>query len=172
MKKIIIILIFVLLLALAAFFAFSHWTNNKDVPTTSSPAIVENKKEDVEPIVKAVQKNYGEGSEKYKYQIQFVYPYFEGQIDKKNLDSINMQIEKKVQVEVDKYIAEARRNKITPIPGYLTGKYEYSIEPDNILSIKIEMEKILSGQSNVQTIQAVWNFDLKSGKEIISSSSE
>ena len=147
--------------------------NNKNIPTSPiSSAVVENKKEEIEPVVKAIQKNYGESSEKYKYQIQFVYPYFEGQIDKKILDSINAQIEKKTQVEVDKYIAEARKNMVAPIPGYLTGKYEYSIESDNILSIKIEMEKILSGAPNSQTIQVVWNYDLKSGKEIISAGSK
>lgn len=146
--------------------------NNQKIPAKSSPAIVENKKEEIEPVVKATKKNYGESSEKYKYQIQFVYPYFDGQIDKKILDSINAQIEKKTQAEVDKYIVEARKNKIAPVPGYLTGKYEYSIESDNILSIKIEMEKILSGAPNSQTIQVVWNYDLKSGKEIISAGSK
>lgn len=169
MKKIILIIFLILFLVLAVLAIFFLRKSDKNISSEEPQAVAENKVENTGPSIKATPKNYGESSEKYKYQIQFVYPFFEGLDDKKIQDSINMQVEKKSQVEIDKYIAEARKNKIAPIFGYLTAKYDFSVESDNILSIKIEMEKYLSGASSPQSIQAIWNYDLKTGNEILPS---
>jgi len=162
-----LILIFILV-ALAIF--FPHATKENDSPspvlvTTLPEKKIEETKSD---NIKATSKNYGEASEKYKYQIDFNYPFFDGQDNKKIMDTINSQVEKNVQVEVDKYIAEARKNKIAPIFGYLVGTYEYSVSSDKLLSVKIEMEKYLSGGARPQILHVTWNFDLESGKQITS----
>lgn len=166
MKKIIIIAILALL-AVSAFFIFQPKTPKE----TIMPApVAEKKAEKVAPDQsQAIAKNYRESSEKYKYQIDVSYPAFESLADKKILDAINIQIEKDVQKEVDRYIAEARKNKIAPTFGYLTGKYEYSVEGGKTLSVKLDLEKILSGSTSSQNISVILDYDLESGKKIIPS---
>jgi hypothetical protein len=169
MKKKIIISFLALILISALLIIFFSRTKKVNAPTPSAPDQMETKTETIKPDEsKAVSKNYQESSEKYKYQISVNYPFFDGLAEKKIMDAINSQIEKDVQVEVDRYIAEARRNKIAPTFGYLTGNYTYSVTPENVLSIKIEMEKYLSGGEKPQSFIVTLNFDLASGKQISS----
>ena len=116
--------------------------------------------------IQATAKNYGEASEKYKYQIQVNYPLFDGMDNKEIQDSINSQIEKRANLEIDKYIAEARKNKIAPIFGYLIGNYKYSVISDRTLSVNMEMEKYLSGAPNSQNLNIVLSYNLESGEQI------
>jgi hypothetical protein len=167
MKKKVIISLLALILISSAIIIFFSRTKKVDAPAPSAPAQMETKTEAIKPDEnKATSKNYQESSEKYKYQISVNYPFFDGLADKKIMDAINSQIEKDVQVEVDRYIAEARRNKIAPTFGYLTGNYTYSVTTEKILSIKIEMEKYLSGGEKPQSFVVTLDFDLGSGKQI------
>jgi hypothetical protein len=170
MKNKIIISFLALILISAAFIIFFSRTKKANAPE-QPPAIVqpETKTETIKPDAsKATSKNYQESSEKYKYQISVNYPFFDGLAEKKIMDAINSQIEKDVQVEVDRYIAEVRRNKISPTFGYLTGNYTYSVTTEKILSVKIEMEKYLSGGEKSQSFIVALDFDLGSGKKISS----
>jgi uncharacterized membrane protein len=165
MKKIIIIAILALL-AVSAFFIFRP--KNPEETAAPEPA-AEIKPEKIVPDQsQATAKNYRESSEKYKYQIDVSYPVFSTLADKKILDAINSQIEQDVQKEIDSYIAEARRNKIAPTFGYLTGKYEYSVEGGKTISVRLDLEKILSGSTSPQNISVTLNYDLESGKKITS----
>jgi len=167
MKKKIIISLLALILISSAIILFFSRANEVSAPAPSAPVQSETKTETIKPDASnATSKNYQESSEKYKYQISVNYPFFDGSADKKIMDAINSQIEKDVQMEVDRYIAEARRNKIAPTFGYLTGNYTYSVTPENVLSIKIEMEKYLSGGEKSQSFTVTFNFDLASGKRI------
>jgi hypothetical protein len=169
MQKKIIISLSALILISAALILFFSRANEVSTPAPSTPAQMETKTETTKPdISNATSKNYQESSEKYKYQISVNYPSFDGLADKKIMDAINSQIEKDAQVEVDKYIAEARRNKISPTFGYLTGNYTYSVTPENVLSIKIELEKYLSGGEKSQSFTVILDFDLGSGKQVYS----
>lgn len=167
-KKIFLSLSALILISAALIFFFSR-TNKAKAPAPSVQPQPETKAETAKPNeTNATAKNYRESSEKYKYQIDVSYPFFEGLADQKITGSINSQIDKAVQAEVDKYIAEARRNKISPIFGYLTGKYTYSVTPENVLSIKIEIEKYLSGGANPQSFVVALDYDLGSGKQLLS----
>jgi hypothetical protein len=169
MKKKIIISLLAFILISVAFVIFFSRTKKANAPAPSAPDKMETKTETIKPDASnATSKNYQESSEKYKYQISVNYPFFDGLAEKKIMDAINSQIEKDVQVEVDRYIAEARRNKIAPTFGYLTGNYIYSVTPENALSIRIEMEKYLSGGASPQSFIVTLNFDLASGKQISS----
>lgn len=167
-KNVYIILVAaVILLALGVIFIFRP-KPSKETATPPTPPVTEN---ETGKIAKdqsaATAKNYQESSEKYKYQIAVVYPFFNSLADKKILDIINSQIDKSVQVEVDSYIAEARKNKIAPSFGYLTGNYTYSVSDGKILSVKLEMEKLLSGAAHPDNYQVILNYDLSSGKQIL-----
>ena len=163
MKKIIIIIILALL-AVSAFFIFRPKTPKE---TAAPPPTTEKKSEKIVPDQsQATAKNYRESSEKYKYQIDVSYPAFSSLAEKKILDAINSQIERDVQKEVDSYIAEARKNKIAPTFGYLTGKYEYSVEGGKTISVRLDLEKILSGSTSPQNISVILNYDLESGEKI------
>jgi hypothetical protein len=169
MKKKIIISFLALILISATFIIFFSRTKKANAPAPSATAQMETKTETTKSDASnAASKNYQESSEKYKYQISVNYPFFDGLAEKKIMDAINSQIEKDVQVEVDRYIAEARRNKIAPTFGYLTGNYTYSVTTENVLSIKIELEKYLSGGEKSQSFVVTFNFDLASGKKISS----
>jgi hypothetical protein len=168
-KKIIISLLAPVLISMALIIFFSR-AKKVDAPAPSAPTQSETKKETIKPDASnATSKNYQESSEKYKYQISVNYPFFDGLADNKIIDAINSQIEKDVQVEVDRYIAEARRNKIAPTFGYLTGNYTYSVTTENALSVKIDLEKYLSGGEKPQSFTVTLDFDLGSGKKISSS---
>jgi hypothetical protein len=170
MKKKILISISVLVLISATIIIFFSRTKKADAPAPSTPAQMEAKTETIKPDASnATSKNYQESSEKYKYQISVNYPFFDSLAEKKIMDAINSQIEKDVHTEVDRYIAEARRNKIAPAFGYFTGNYTYSVTPANVLSIKIELEKYLSGGEKPQSFVVTFDFDLGSGKQISSS---
>lgn len=167
MKKKIIISLLALIMISVALIIFLPQTTKENIPAPSVPVQSETKTETIKPDEnKATPKNYQESSEKYKYQISVNYPFFDGLAEKKIMDAINSQIEKDVQVEVDRYIAEARRNKISPTFGYLTGNYTYSVAPENVLSVKIELEKYLSGGEKTQSFTVTLNFDLANGKQI------
>lgn len=170
MKKKIIISLLALVLIFSALIIFFSRAKKVDAPAQPSAMVQpETKAEATKPDASnATSKNYQESSEKYKYQISVNYPFFDGLAEKKIMDAINSQIEKDVQVEVDRYIAEARRNKISPTFGYLTGNYTYSVTPENVLSIKIELEKYLSGGVSPQSFTFTLEYDLKSGKQIFS----
>jgi len=164
----IILVVIVILLTLGVFFIFRSERSEPTKETVSPPLTTEKKTEKVAiDQSAATAKNYRESSEKYKYQIDVSYPVFNGSADKKILDIINSQIEKSVNMEVDKYIAEARKNKIAAIFGYLTGNYTYSVGDGNILSVKMEMEKYLSGAANPHTYSIILNYDLVSGKQTL-----
>lgn len=170
MKKKVFLSVFVLIPALTAYFVFFQKSIKKNVSTQPEQIQPESKTEDAKSDtadeITAISKNYSESSEKYKYQISINYPFFENLPDKKIADLINSQIETQVQKEVDKYIAEARRNKITPAFGYLTGNYEYFVSYENILSVKIEGEKYLSGATGISVFFIDLNYNLKSGEQI------
>ena len=170
MKNKIFFLFFALVLIFVTLFVIFPKSAKKNVSTPSASNQEENKtketKSDDANNIQATPKNYRESSEKYKYQISVNYPFFENLPDKKIRDLINSQTETKVQEEIDLYIAQARRNKITPAFGYLTGDYEYSIASENILSIKIEGEKYLSGATDSQNFSISIDYDLGNGKQI------
>lgn len=157
-------------LIFAGIFVFFPQSEKKDTLAPAVSSQPEAKAENAAPTQaqnnKAASKNYSESSEKYKYQISINYPAFQDIADKKITDAINAQIETKVQAEIDKYIAEARRNKISPNFGYFTGNYEYSVTPENVLSVKIEGQKYLSGAASAQDFSFSISFDLASGKQI------
>ncbi|MFA6047320.1 MAG: hypothetical protein WCV59_02250 [Parcubacteria group bacterium] len=167
MKKYIYIIL-VIIIVLAAVFFISRSKPSKETATPPATPVAENKAEKiVEDQSAATAKNYQESSEKYKYQIAVVYPFFDSLADKKILDSINSQIDKSVQLEVDKYIAEARKNKIAPSFGYLTGNYTYSVSDGKVLSVKLEMEKLLSGGADPSNYSVTLNYDLENGRQIL-----
>ncbi|HLN19423.1 MAG TPA: hypothetical protein VK255_04625 [Patescibacteria group bacterium] len=164
-KNIIIILIpfFFIVFALAVFLQKSTKENSSQIPIAKKePEAVKEKP----PTDKDTAKNYRESSEKYKYQIDVSYPAFINLAEKNILDSINSQIEKRINQEVDKYIAEARKNKIAAIFGYLTGNYTYSIENNDVLLVKMEMEKYLSGAAKSENYLLELRYNLKTGKQI------
>lgn len=167
MKKKIVIFFLALVLISVALIIFFSRTNRVNAPAPSAPAQPETKAEAAKlNETKTTAKNYRESSEKYKYQIDISYPFFESLTDQKITDAINSQIDKGVQAEVDRYIAEARKNKIAPTFGYFTGDYEYSVSPEKILSVKIELEKYLSGGANPQGLTVTLDYDLESGKQL------
>lgn len=163
-KKITVVSVITLLILAAVFFLRPKKSEVKNIQRTETEKTqtVEENKTGSSGVV---PKNYRESSEKYKYQIDVSYPAFQNIADKNTLDSINSQINNRIQQEVDKYIAEARRNKVAAIFGYLTGNYTNSIE-GNTLSVKMEMEKYLSGAAKAENYSFDLNYDLKTGKEI------
>lgn len=170
MRKKVIIFIFILVLIFVTFVFFFLRSDKKESSPLAPSYQLENKTGGIEPNnqsanIQATSKNYRESSEKYKYQIDVSYPFFDSLEDKKAMDAINMQLEKEIQKEIDKYIAEARKNKIAPAFGYLTGNYEYSATDDNTLSVKVSMEKYLSGAANPNNFFLTFNYDLGSGKQ-------
>lgn len=165
MKTKIAIIIFAAIIIIAAVNIFKPKNTKEEASPNQkpekNPIVIQNKVDNSNVTLK----NYRESSEKYKYQIDVSYPAFQNIADKNILDSINTQIDRRIQQEVDKYIAEARRNKIAAIFGYLSGNYTNSVD-GNTLSVKMEMERYLSGGPKAETYSFEMNYDLKTGKQI------